>query len=122
VDKNSWVEFNIRGSVLRWPRILETKKYDTIVFDCTLKTVKDIEQALKFLKHPGRILLVVPSKESNFPEEAGKVWDEEALRALIGHICKFSKLKQKLFFKCYPEINNGYVYFYIALVVDNYEL
>jgi len=122
VDKNSWVEFNIRGSVLRWPRILETKKYDTIVFDCTLKTVKDIEQALKFLKHPGRILLVVPSKESNFPEEAGKVWDEEALRALIGHICKFSKLKQKLFFKCYPEINNGYVYFYIALAVDNYEL
>lgn len=119
MDKASWLEFNTKGEVLRAPRKPEArKKYDTILFDCTYDKASSVIKYAKALKKNGRILMAVPSKDSpkKFPEEAGKIWDETALRETIAHILKFTALKQKLFFKCYPEVNRDYTYFYIALV------
>jgi len=121
MDRESWLDFNIRGEALRYPKKPEAnKKYDTLVFDCTFETADAIFKNIKYLKVPGRILIVAPSKDSpsKFPEEAGKVWSEIALKEVIAHVIKFLSLKQKLFFKCYPEINNNYTYFYIGLVKE----
>jgi len=121
MDRKSWLEFNIRGEALRHPRKPDKDKlYDTLVLDCTFNNADEVFSLVKSMKAPGRMLIVVPSNDSleKFPEEAGKVWDEIALREVINHIIKFSNLKQKLFFKCYPEINDGYTYFYIALAKE----
>jgi len=121
MDRKNWLEFNTRGEVLRFPREPEPrKKYDTIIFDCTFNNADNILKLLKKIKSPVRILLVVPCKDSpeKFPEEAGRTWIEVALREVINHIIKFSNLKQKLYFKCYPEINDGYSYTYVALTKE----
>jgi len=117
MDKNSWLTYLATGKVLRPPRKPTEKEYDTIIFENSFNSILELKEAIERLKINGRLLLLVPSQSSpnKFPEEAGRVWEKERLKETIECFLKeHPEIKQKLFFECYPEINNGYIYFYIA--------
>jgi len=119
MDRRLWLELNQRGTTLFYPRKPSTKTVDTLLFNCTMNSLEDLEKYLKLLNTPGRILIVAPvESDKNFPEEAGKVWNETALREVIKQICKFKQIKLKLFRINPPEINDGYKFAYIGLIKE----